>query len=68
MDTLLNLELSPENRLLLEGNLLSFTKWLKRNDDTLSDQALLNHLNVFWQTGEWRGGFDAVKMPPGSPI
>lgn len=68
MDTLLNPNLSPENRLLLEGNMLAFTKWLKRNDDELTDQALLNHLEVFWRTGEWRGGFDAVKMPPGSPI
>lgn len=68
MDTLANPNLSPENRLLLEGNLLVFTKWLKRNDDSLADQALLNHLNVFWQTGDWRGGFEAVKLPPGSPI
>jgi hypothetical protein len=68
MDTLANPNLSPENRLVLEGNLFVFTKWLKRNDDSLADQALLNHLNVFWQTGDWRGGFEAVKLPPGSPI
>ena len=68
MDTLMNPALSPENRLLLEGNMMKFTKWLKRNDDSLTHQALLNHLEVFWRSGEWRGGFEAMKMPPGSPI
>ncbi|MBT0587344.1 zinc-dependent metalloprotease [Alteromonas oceanisediminis] len=68
MDTVMDEALSPENRLVIEGNLLNFTQWLKRNDDTVADKALLNHLNRYWQTGEWLGGFDAKAMPPGSPI
>jgi hypothetical protein len=68
MDALHDDRLSPENALVLAGILRQFTKWLDRNDDTLADKALLEHLERYWDEGEWRGGFDAASMPPGLPI
>ena len=68
MDALHDDRLSPENALVMAGILQQFTQWLDRNDDTLADKALLKHLERFWDEGEWRGGFDAASMPPGSPI
>ncbi|WP_240615580.1 zinc-dependent metalloprotease [Alteromonas facilis] len=60
--------LSPENKFMLEGKLRDFTRWLERKDDSFVEKGLLANLKLLWQTGEWRGQFTPVALPPGSPI
>jgi hypothetical protein len=67
-DTLKADELSPEVKLAMQSELLSYQNWLAKKDRSTQGKVLLKYIEHYWKTNEWLGSFTIKKMPPGSPI
>ncbi|CAH9059016.1 hypothetical protein PSECIP111951_01988 [Pseudoalteromonas holothuriae] len=65
----------PEVQALLRFQLLRVAKQFDEqslfssvSEETAYRHELARQINVFLESGEWPKGFEALKMPPGSPI
>jgi hypothetical protein len=67
-DTMMSDELSPDVKLQMQAQLLSYQGWLKRKDKSPEGKVLLKYIEHYWQSGVWLGSFAVKQLPPGSPI
>ena len=61
-------ELSPEVKIALQAELLSYQGWLAKKDKSAQGKVLLKYIEHYWTSNEWLGSFALKQMPPGSPI
>lgn len=61
-------QLSADVKLDMQSVLLDYQQWLSKNKRKLSNQVLLKHMQSYWETGTWPLDFEAIPLPPGSPI
>lgn len=61
-------ELSPEVKLAMQGELLSYQSWLAKKDRSAQGKVLLKYIEHYWTSNEWLGSFAVKQLPPGSPI
>ncbi len=61
-------ELSPDVKLAMQGELLSYHAWLAKKDKSAQGKVLLKNIEHYWTSNEWLGSFAVKQLPPGSPI
>jgi len=61
-------ELSPEVKLAMQAELLSYQGWLAKKDRSAQGKVLLKYIEHYWTSNEWLGSFAIKQLPPGSPI
>ncbi|MBU3023197.1 zinc-dependent metalloprotease [Aestuariibacter sp. A3R04] len=61
-------ELAPEAKLSMDSALLKLSDWLDDKGKLPGAEVLHQQLELYFETGEWVGGFEAKALPPGSPI
>jgi len=61
-------ELSPEVKLAMQSELLSYQNWLAKKDKSAQGKVLLKYIEHYWTSNEWLGSFAVKPLPPGSPI
>jgi hypothetical protein len=61
-------ELSPEVKLAMQAELLSYQGWLAKKDRSAQGKVLLKYIEHYWTSNEWLGSFSIKQLPPGSPI
>jgi hypothetical protein len=61
-------ELSPEVKLAMQAELLSYQAWLAKKDRSEQGKVLLKYIEHYWTSNEWLGSFAVKQLPPGSPI
>ncbi|MFQ3249560.1 MAG: hypothetical protein ACI9O6_001368 [Glaciecola sp.] len=61
-------QLSPEVKLAMQAELLSYQNWLEKKDRSAQGKVLLKYIEHYWTTNEWLGSFALKALPPGSPI
>ncbi len=67
-DVLRSDELSPEVKLAMQAELLSYQGWLAKKDRSVQGKVLLKYIEHYWTSNEWLGSFAIKQLPPGSPI
>ena len=67
-DTMLSDDLSPDVKLQMQAQLLSYQGWLKKKDKSPEGKVLVKYIEHYWQSGVWLGSFAVKQLPPGSPI
>jgi hypothetical protein len=67
-DVLKTDELSPEVKLAMQGELISYQSWLTKKGRSAQDKVLLKYIAHYWTSNEWLGSFAVKQLPPGSPI
>lgn len=67
-DVLQSDELSPEVKLAMQAELLSYQGWLAKKDRSAQGKVLLKYIEHYWTSNEWLGSFAIKQLPPGSPI
>jgi hypothetical protein len=67
-DAMMSDELSPDVKLQMQAQLLSYQGWLKKKDKSPEGKVLLKYIEHYWQSGVWLGSFAVKQLPPGSPI
>lgn len=61
-------ELSPEVKLVMQAELLSYQSWLAKKDKSEQGKVLSKYIEHYWTSNEWLGSFAVKQLPPGSPI
>ena len=61
-------QLSPEVKLAMQAELLSYQNWLSKKDRSSQGKVLLKYIEHYWTSNEWLGSFTLKSLPPGSPI
>lgn len=60
--------LSPDAKGGVLFEVINLHKWLKNNSRNTHSVVMAKQLDWFMQTGEWKGSFKPMALPPGSPI
>ncbi len=59
---------APEVKAQLLLSVESLHEWMKIAKQRPYVGIMAKQLDLYWQTGEWKGKFEPIPMPPGSPI
>ncbi|TQV66520.1 DUF5117 domain-containing protein [Exilibacterium tricleocarpae] len=60
--------LAPEVKAAVYYRLMQLPRWLKKDSRNPQKAAMAQQLEIYFESGKWKGEFEVLKLPPGSPI